>query len=144
MPRKRKSAAVLTREASLLAELAADFDWNAAAKRIGISKSTLDRMLADPDFKKRGQDIIDKAMGERSGINEAVDRFKRTQEILEAELQGGNLDVSNALIKTHEMEFKMHGLFEKDNKQKGSNVMINISFDKDSVVNVDGKDIDHE
>lgn len=75
-------------------------------------------------------------------MEDAVKRFRNTQKILEEELAGGNLEISNALIKTHEMEFKMHGLFEKDNKQKGSNVMINISFDKDSAVNIDGEEVD--
>lgn len=98
--------------------------------------------MEDKQFLERGQKLIDKALGERSGMDDAVKRFRKTQEILEEELSSGNLDVSNALIKTHEMEFKMHGLFEKDNKQKGSNVMINISFDRDSAINIDGEEVD--
>lgn len=139
---KRKTAVQIQKEAKLLQELSVDFDWTAAAKRSGIPQRTLDRMLADQAFQERGQKIIDKAMGERSGMGDAIKRFRRTQEILEDELGSGNLDVSNALIKTHEMEFKMHGLFEKDNKQKGSQVSINISFDKDSVVNIDGEEVE--
>lgn len=140
--RPRKTAQRLQNEADLLRELAVDFDWNGAAKRTGLTERQLSHILSDNDFRERGQKIIDKAMGELSDMSGAIKRFRATQQILEDELASGNLDVSNAMIKTHEMEFKMHGLFEKDNKQKGSNVMINISFDKDSVVNVDGKEVD--
>lgn len=142
MSRKRKTAKQLQREAALLQELSVDFDWNSAAKRAGIPQRTLELMVSDAAFQAKGQKLIDKAMGERSGVEDAVKRFRDTQKILEDELSSGNLDVSNALIKTHEMEFKMHGLFEKDNKQKGSNVMINISFDRDSTINIDGEEMD--
>lgn len=142
MPKgKRKTGKQLKREADLLRELAADFDWNAAAERANIPARTLDRMLADQEFLNKGKKIINKAIGEQSGIGEAVKKFHNTQKILLAELGGGNFDVASSALKTHEMEFRMHGLFEKDNKQKGSNVSINISFDKDSVVNVDGEEV---
>jgi len=139
---KKKTPKRLQREAKLLQELAIDFDWQAAAKRAKVPQSSLSDYMQDRQFVARGQKIIEKSVGDRSGINEAIKRFRKTQQALEEELSGGNLDIANSLIKTHEMEFKMHGLFEKDNKQKGNNVMINISFDRDSVVDIEGEVIE--
>lgn len=61
-------------------------------------------------------------------VEGTVKRFQQTQQVLMNELNGGNMGVANALIRSHELEFRMHGLFEKDNNQKNAPVQINISL----------------
>lgn len=72
--------------------------------------------------------------------NEAIQSLKDTQKILSENLRDGELGVAGPLVKTHEIEFRRHGLFEKDNRQKASPVTINISLD-DSIkgVTIDGQ-----
>jgi hypothetical protein len=127
--KKRQTAKSLQREADLLRELALDFDLNAAAKRAGITKTDLEHMLKSDTFRGRCNTVIGKSVSAASDVASAVKKFQRTQEKLITALDDGDLGVSAALLKSHEMEFKMHGLFEKDNKQKGSSVSINITFE---------------
>jgi len=127
--KKRQSPRQIQKEADLLRELALDFDWHAASKRAGLTPNQLENLMRDNAFVKRGQAIISKGIGDRSGVDDAIKRFKTTQDKLITALDDGDLTVSSALLKSHEMEFKMHGLFEKDNKQKGSSVSINITFE---------------
>ncbi len=127
--KKRQSVKSLQREADLLRELALDFDLNAAAKRAGITTTDLSHMLSSDTFRGRCDTVIGKSVAAASDVGAAVKKFQRTQEMLITALDEGDLSVSSALLKSHEMEFKMHGLFEKDNKQKGSSVSINITFE---------------
>lgn len=80
---------------------------------------------------RNGKRIVDKATEEIGGVQAAIDKFNRTQELLADALESGELGVANALVKTHELEYRMHGLFEKDNRQKGGTVMINIELETD-------------
>jgi len=116
-------------EDALLAELALDFDWDKARKRAGISKGAFAEIYRKKDFQDRAANMMDKVSASKVDLHGAVKKFNRTQEILAEALEGGDLSVANSLIKSHEIEFRMNGLFEKDNKQKGSQVMINISLD---------------
>lgn len=113
----------------LLQELVLDMDWGSAAKRMGLSKGQLEKIKADEVFMERANRIVDRAIADGSGISEAVKRFERTQKVLSQELEAGNMGVAGALIKSHEIEFRMHGLFEKDNSQKVAPVQINISLE---------------
>ena len=115
----------------MLKELAKDFDWQAAAKRLGVSPAKLKILKADKDFIRHGSNIILKATEQIGGVDAAVSKFNETQLLLSEALKDGNLGVSGALVKTHELEYRMHGLFEKDNKQKGGTVMINIELETD-------------
>ena len=121
-----------------------DFNWEQAAKRAGISKRQLHYMQEDDEFMTKGRELIERKSEDRAGVDEAIDRFRRTQKLLIDELESGELSVSNAVLKSHEMEFKMHGLFEKDNKQKGSNVSINITFDNpnNGHIEVEGTEVE--
>jgi len=143
---KRQSAKTLQREVDLLRELAIDFDWNAAAKRAGIDKITLENMLSKSSgFREKCEKVIARSVNAASDVGEAIRRFQRTQDKLITALDDGDLSVSSALLKSHEMEFKMHGLFEKDNKQKGSSVSINITFENPNEKGaIEVKDIEHE
>jgi hypothetical protein len=142
---RRQSPKSLQREADLLRELAIDFDWNAAAKRAGINKKTLENMLATSSgFREKCEVVIARSVNAASGVGDAIKRFQRTQEKLITALDDGDLSVSSALLKSHEMEFKMHGLFEKDNKQKGSSVSINITFENPNEKGmIEVEDIEH-
>lgn len=114
-------------KAQLLREYAMDLDWSSAAKRVGISAGQLQRVRQDEKFMALAQRSLEKHV-ENSGVEQAVDKFRRTQDILAKELEQGNMSVAGALIRSHEIEFRQHGLFEKDNGQKKQAVQINISF----------------
>ena len=118
-------------KAQMLKELAKDFDWSAAGKRLGITKQKLHLLKKDQTFVKHGQKIIEKATEQIGGIDAAVEKFNNTQAILADALGAGEYSVASALVKTHELEYRMHGLFEKDNRQKGGTVMINIELETD-------------
>jgi predicted DNA-binding protein (UPF0251 family) len=125
----------------LLQELILDMDWDAASKRMGLTKGQLEKIRADEAFMARAGRILDKAIAETSGVSEAVKRFEVTQRRLADALEEGNMAVAGALIKSHEIEFRMHGLFEKDNGQKVAPVQINISLEAPVTggVVIDGK-----
>lgn len=65
-------------------------------------------------------------------------------------LEEGDAKVAGALVKTHEMEFRKLGLFEKDNSQKQKPVMFNIDMsgmlpqDKEQPKEIEGEVIDGE
>jgi hypothetical protein len=115
-----------TQELVLLRELAIDGNWEAARKRGGLSVYQARTLREDPKFMKKAESLMgDQASKE---MKEAIKKFEKTQNKLIEELDAGNLDVAGTLMRSHEIEFKRFGLFEKDNKQKGSSVSINISF----------------
>lgn len=114
-------------KAQLLREYAMDLDWSSAAKRVGISAGQLQRVRQDERFMALAHKSLEKHT-ESGGIGQAVEKFRRTQELLTKELEQGNMSVAGALIRSHEIEFRQHGLFEKDNGQKKQAVQINISF----------------
>lgn len=118
-------------KSQMLKELAKDFDWSAAGKRLGITRQKLCLLKKDEAFVKQGQKIIEKATEQIGGIDAAVQKFNKTQSLLSEALEGGELSIASALVKTHELEYRMHGLFEKDNRQKGGTVMINIELETD-------------
>lgn len=111
---------------NMLRELLLDGDWSAAAKRAGLVNRQAEHLRNNALFMEKAKGIIEKA-GIRE-VKEAENRFRRTQEVLMQELEGGNMAVASTLMKSHEIEFRKHGMFEKDNKQKGQSVMINISL----------------
>ena len=95
-------------------------------------------------FREKCEVVIARSVNAASGVGDAIKRFQRTQEKLITALDDGDLSVSSALLKSHEMEFKMHGLFEKDNKQKGSSVSINITFENPNEKGmIEVEDIEH-
>lgn len=115
-------------EVALLRELPLDFDWDAAAKRCGITKFQLKTIRDNKEFAKRAEKLMAKSEEGVTDVARAIDKFRKTQQILMDAMEDGDLSVAGAVIKAHEMEYRMHGLFEKDNKQKGSAVQINISL----------------
>jgi hypothetical protein len=116
----------------LLMELSKDFDWKAAAKRAKIDSKRLSTLKKDKEFLKKGQDLINQATSNIAGraVKEAISKFEETQKTLTQMLAEGESKVASALVKTHELEYRMHGLFEKDNRQKQAPVTINISLDE--------------
>lgn len=132
----------------MLKELKLDFDWKAAGKRLGLSHSVVERLKRDRDFLELGQEIISDATKDIGGMSEAVDKFNDTQKLLKQNLEEGELSVASALVKTHELEYRMHGLFEKDNRQKASNVSVAIFLDepnqRDEPIDVEGEILDDE
>lgn len=129
----------------LLKELAKDFDLKAAAKRLNISRKQLMTLEKDPEFTSQCKKIINNALDVIAGreIEQAVGKFKETQSVLQDALSSGEYSVASALVKTHELEYRMLGLFEKDNKQKQAPVTINISLDQPESIQgdivIDGK-----
>ena len=122
----------------LLRELALDLDWNAAAKRAGITQTQLNNLKNNEKFMKLSETILKNAMKVNSGVDETLAKFRRTQEILSKELEGGNMNVAAALIRSHELEFRQHGLFEKDNSQKSQAVQISINLQTPVHKTIDG------
>lgn len=125
----------------ILQELTLDMDLVAASKRVGISSGQLAKLRKDARFMKKVEKGVSKGVEENGGIEESVRRFRRTQDVLSRELESGNVGVASSLMKSHEIEFKMHGLFEKDNNQKNSPVQINVSFYDDKKVGVIGEGV---
>lgn len=113
----------------LLQELVLHMDWAIAAKATGLKPSQLEMIRRDEEFMERANRLLDKAISETSGLSEAVKRFEKTQRALAGALDEGNMSVAGALMKSHEMEFRMHGLFEKDNGQKVAPVQVNITLE---------------
>lgn len=147
MPAKLSTPLKNAREAAILRELAIDFDWSAAAKRAGLTKKQLDTLLKDEKFLQKGEELINKGTAGLIDIEEANKKFQKTQSILMDALNDGDFSVASSLMKSHEMEFRRFGLFEKDNKQKGQAVQINISLDnsRDSdTINVIEQESDDE
>lgn len=141
----QKQASRRNAEDLLLSELAIDFDWDKARKRAGISKGAFEVLYKSKDFQGRANALMDKVSASKADLHGAVKKFNRTQEILAEALESGDLSVAKSLIKSHEIEFRMNGLFEKDNKQKGSQVMINISLDApEKKIILDGQEIRSE
>lgn len=125
---KKKKLATRQKQMMLLKELPIDFDWDGAAKRSGITKEQLFFLKKDKAFMARASDIMDTATEEMVDAKNAVEKFKTTQKLLSEELHDGNMTVASSVLKCHEMEFKMHGLFEKDNNQKGEALVMNITM----------------
>lgn len=147
LPSKQKQKKLNQRNAEdlLLSELAIDFDWEKARKRAGISKGAFMELYNRKEFRVRAEAMMDKVSASKVDLNGAVKKFNRTQEILSEALESGDLSVANSLIKSHEIEFRMNGLFEKDNRQKGSQVMINISLDApEKKIILDGQEVRSE
>ena len=130
----------IAQKKELARQLAIHGDWNLAGKALGLTaKQIYNLKKSDPTIQQSAAAILEKTQA--ADVNAAVERFRETQKMLADEMAGGNMAVASALVKTHEMEFKRHGLFEKDNNQKRSAVQINISLG-DSPVEVEG--IEHE
>lgn len=127
----------------LLRELTIDFDWIAAAKRAGISQGQLVTIKKDEKFMASAENLMNKSMAVMSDAEEAVKKFKVTQDILIDELKDGNMTVASNVLKSHEMEFRMHGLFEKDNKQKGEALVLNITMHAPEPKDVTAEAIEH-
>ena len=144
--KKKKKASVKKNnmlKAQMLKELMLDFDWKAAGQRLNLTSSQVSVLRKDEDFKAKGEAIIQKGIEETSGAKSAIDKFMRTQKILMDELEAGETKVASSLVKTHELEYKMHGLFEKDNKQKAQSTAIVINFaDTSDIKDIDGEIID--
>jgi len=123
----------------LLKELMIDGDWDAAGKRIGLNKAQITYLRThDTDLAARADKLLGQQL--QNEVRQSLDRFRKTQDFLISELENGNVNVAPTLMKSHEIEFRRHGLFEKDNSQKRTAVMINISFDNEK----DMEAIDHE
>ena len=103
-----------------------------------ISPQKLKQLQEDTQFANQCQTIINNAIDTIAGreIEEAVGKFKQTQASLQDALASGEYSVASALVKTHELEYRMLGLFEKDNKQKQAPVTINISLDQPEIKGV--------
>jgi hypothetical protein len=110
----------------LLQEFMLDYDWSAAAKRVGITPNQLVNIKRDEKYMRIAERGLEKAIVDGADLDGAVKRFRQTQEILAKELEGGNMSVASSLMKSHEIEFRQHGLFEKDNGQKNMPVQVNI------------------
>ena len=135
------------KEQMLLQELMLDFDMKAAAKRAGLTISQVTTLKKDPKFLEKVDAIIGDVTSALSATSLAVSKFERTQELLSEMLQSGETGVASALVKTHEMEFRKCGLFEKDNKQKAAPILMNIGFsgmDANQPKIIEGEVIDAE
>jgi hypothetical protein len=127
----------------LLREITVDFDWSAAAKRAGVTPGQLATIKKDEKFMTMAENLMHKSMAAMSDAEAAVQKFKVTQEILIDELKDGNMTVASNVLKSHEMEFRMHGLFEKDNKQKGEALVLNITMHAPEPKDVTQEAIEH-
>ena len=112
----------------LIKNLAVTADWAAAAKATGVTTKQVNRLKEDAVFLRMAEGAIEKAGIEMSAPNEAIKKFRRTQELLSRSMEEGDLSAASSMIRSHELEFRLHGLFEKDNAQKGSPVQVNIQF----------------
>lgn len=125
-------------KAKLLQELMLDMNWDAAAKRVGLTKDQLILVKRNKKFMELAESKLNKAMGDQMDAEGALKRFRETQKFLEKAIRAGELGVASSLIKSHEMEFRLHGLFEKDNQQKSAPMQINISL-SDPAKTIEGK-----
>lgn len=127
-PTNRQRSIDMKRKTLLLQELAKDMDWQSAAKRAKIGRDLLTKFKKDPVFMEKAEETMNEAMASFGSPKAAISKFMKTQELLTSELEMGNLRAAGPLVKTHEMEYRMHGLFEKDNAQKTEPVSVSITL----------------
>lgn len=118
----------MAQQAMLLKELALDADWTAAGRRAGLSSAQVTAHTLDDRFMTKVEKLVNKQLEAHGAVDKAMDKFMRTQHVLMTALEGGELGVANSLMKSHDIEFRLNGLFEKDNNQKRNPVMINIDL----------------